>query len=115
MKTLCRVGALAVGIALTTVRMPNATAMSMDCGEGKAMMLKAHSAAQGTPTMSGDVDKDFAAMEIQASKAQVMMANIEMTCGKTAAEKASAAKLLQESQERLQLLLQQGLRPEQRP
>ncbi len=112
MRTLCITAAIAVGIILASVRMPYA--MTMDCAEGKAMMLKAHASAEGTPAMTGDVDKDFAVMEIQASKAQVSMAKIEMTCGKTAAEKASAAKLLKESQDRLQLLLEQGLRPEQR-
>jgi hypothetical protein len=86
-----------------------AIAMTMNCSDAETMMLKARSTVQqGKATMTGDVDKDFASMEVAVGKAQLVMAHVEMKCGKTTADKESAARLLRESQERLQMFRDEG-------
>jgi hypothetical protein len=61
------------------------------------MMMKAHNMmAQTRPVMTGEVDKDFVAVEVGASKARIVMAHAEMMRS-TAADKASTAALLSET------------------
>ena len=74
----------------------------------KATMMKAHAMAQTSPAMTGNHDEDFAAMDVCVAEAQIMMARVEMQCGHRAADRKSAAMLLRESQERLQMFRDQA-------
>ncbi len=63
---------------------------------------------QAQPAMTGDVDKDYRAMTMAHDKATMMMAQVEVSCGKDPQLKTAASKVLQDASDRLQMFRNQG-------
>ena len=83
-------------------------APAMDCTKAGSMMSQAAKMGQAQPAMTGDVDRDFRAMTMSHDKATMMMAQVEVSCGKDPATKAAAGKVLQDANDRLQMFRNQG-------
>jgi hypothetical protein len=92
----------ASGSLSTTVRPATAAdAMtSMDCTQAESMLDSAVSRKAST-IMTGDVDKDFAALMILHEKVGKRIDQIEAKCGKDAKMQAMAAKGSDSAQQRM--------------
>jgi hypothetical protein len=79
----------------------------MDCSQAEAMFtdaVKSHVAS-----LTGDVDKDFAAIVVDHEKATGTIMKIEAQCGKDPKMKAMAAKEASDSDARMALFRNQNM------
>lgn len=79
----------------------------MDCTQAGSMMSDA--AKGSSPTMTGDVDKDFMMIVMDHEKGTAMLMKIEAACGKDPKMKAMAAKQSTDSDARMQMFRNQNM------
>jgi len=80
----------------------------IDCTQAGSMMSDA--AKMGTTTaMTGDVDKDFMAVEKDHEKGTSMLMKVEAACGKDPKMKAMAAKAATDSDARMAMFRNQSM------
>ena len=87
--------------------MMKSDAMKIDCTQAESQMSDAMKGS--SPTMTGDVDKDFMMIAMDREKGSMTIMRIEAQCGKDPKTKAFAAKQAAAEEQRMALFRNQGM------